>query len=219
MFDWGAAAQLVTVAISLYGVRKIYLEMSLTSRNRIREEYKFAKEFLAELRGESRLDPFLREKGCQAITGDSRAIPEHVEYLLSLQAPSQALSQYSPGKKYLEHSDDAQSVHGFAFKKWYRKVWVRALLKGWYCTVTIFFGAASLWIPPLANAMFQDKHRRFIFALTSFPVSACCTFFFLYLLSRVASAELLMTQIRSGSQQGKGKGRRTRLKRNAEFAG
>ncbi|HEV3426262.1 MAG TPA: hypothetical protein VG320_00105 [Paraburkholderia sp.] len=196
--DWGTVAQLVVIASSLFGFRKLYLDTSLASRSRKREEYKFAKEFLAELQGDKKVHQFLREKGCEALTGSRNANPDHVEYLLSLGQPSQALREYSESRSYLEYSDIKETQGHFRFKGWYRKKWVRNTLKTWYIGLYAAPVFSLLWLPKLADAVFSDKRHRAIFALVYYVVALSVGYFFLVLGRRIVNAESLVARAAIG---------------------
>jgi hypothetical protein len=91
-----------TVIIGSIGAWKVVYELSIGRRGRMREEYKFAKDFLDQVKN-GEMHPFVREKGFQAIAGDARLRAKEVEYLLSLEEPARALKDYVIGRPYLEH--------------------------------------------------------------------------------------------------------------------
>lgn len=93
----------LSVLVAIVGAAKIIYELVLGGRGRLREEYKFGKEFLSALEENPKMHPFLKEKGYQAIAGDRRLSAVEVEYILSLQNSDRALSDYVLGRSYLEH--------------------------------------------------------------------------------------------------------------------
>ena len=92
-----------TFAVGLFGVRKLFLELSTMRRGRMREEYKFAKEFLEAVDADPQMHPLLKTKGYRAIAGDDTLAPAEIEYLISLEDPDQTLRDYVRGRNYLAH--------------------------------------------------------------------------------------------------------------------
>jgi hypothetical protein len=88
------------VAISSAG--KIIYDITTGKKSRLREDYKFAKEFLEEIKNNPGLHPFAIEKGYHAIAGSTNLSSEEVAYLLSLKNPGKCLSDYALSKKYLQ---------------------------------------------------------------------------------------------------------------------
>lgn len=89
--DLDITIKILTLVAGTIGVAKIFYEILIGKRNRMSEEYKFAKVFLEELGANKNLHPFIREKGYQAIAGDNQLGSNEIEYLLSLQQPDLAL--------------------------------------------------------------------------------------------------------------------------------
>lgn len=102
MLSLTTALSVSVTVIAWVGLPKLYLETLFASRNRAREDYKFAKEYLNDLHDEKPLHPFLRQKACQVLTGDRDTRARDVEYVLSLPDPDIALQLYVRGKSYLE---------------------------------------------------------------------------------------------------------------------
>ncbi len=128
-----------------------YLQGVLPSH--LRDEYKFAKEFMEALHAPDSMHPFLREKGFQAIAGDNQLSADEVEYLLSLQKPDQALRDYVLGKRYLDHLPHMGNLQ-VKFRAKYEGSWSRNWRKTFYLlayTLLVFLALSPLLCKPPAN--------------------------------------------------------------------
>lgn len=135
-----------TLLVGLPGAAKLIYDLSVGRKNRMQEEYRFAKEFLGDINSPVKLHPFLREKGYRTIAGDRRFRPDEIEYLLSLSRPDLALRDYVLGFSYLEHISTSGNLQ-VRFKKRYRKAGIRLVLK---VSFVLFYGFfASLAFSPL----------------------------------------------------------------------
>jgi len=61
--------KLVTTTLGIFGAARIIYEFSTGSKNKLREEYRFAKEFLRDIAQDPKLHPLAIEKGYYAIAG------------------------------------------------------------------------------------------------------------------------------------------------------
>jgi hypothetical protein len=96
--SWAGGA--LAGAIALW---KIGVEVLRGRHGHLREEYKFARDFLQDLGENQRMHPFLRQKGYQAIAGDTRLSTHEIEYLLTLNDAARSLKDYVVGRPYLQH--------------------------------------------------------------------------------------------------------------------
>jgi len=68
-------------------------------RSQLREDFKFALLFFKEIETSPDMHSFLREKGLQAIAGDSKLSTAEVEYVLNkLRNPVRSLNDYVFGR-------------------------------------------------------------------------------------------------------------------------
>jgi hypothetical protein len=143
----------VTVIIGAIGAWKVIYELSIGRRGRMREEYKFAKEFLDQVK-DGGMHPFVREKGFQAIAGDARLRGEEVEYLLSLEEPARALKDYVIGRPYLEHVGG--EMVSIRFKGKYQRTWYRKFRL--YSSGSLYVVLVLLAFSPLflSKTMFKE---------------------------------------------------------------
>ena len=86
--------KIILAIVGIMGAAKIIYELILGSKSKLREEYRFSKEFLNDLSQNKNLHPFVIEKGYQAIAGTSTVNGEEISYLLSLEKPVECINDY-----------------------------------------------------------------------------------------------------------------------------
>ncbi|MFL9914855.1 hypothetical protein PQR75_05535 [Paraburkholderia fungorum] len=123
----------------------------------MRDEYKFAKDYLEDQSKNPKMHPFLRELGCRAIAGDERLTAEEVEYLLSLTNPDRALKDYVMGRPYLAHLPTGGNLK-VNFREKFRKAFPRKWRQFSFLLLYVLFAA-------LASGPFLFS--RFLFAQIS----------------------------------------------------
>ena len=123
--------KIITTIVAIVGVGKTFYEMRTGNKSRLREEYKFAKDFLEELNNNPNLHPFALEKGYQAIAGSTTVSTKEIAYLLSLKNPGKCLNDYLLGKQYLSKLN-TDSDFQLYFSKKYSTLWSRKWRKGLY---------------------------------------------------------------------------------------
>lgn len=152
--------KLVTAALGIFGVARIIYDFSTGSKNKLREEYRFAKEFLRDLSQEPRLHPLAIEKGYYAIAGTTSIKSKEIEYVLSLENPDTCLKDYALSRQYLEHIDKNGNFK-IEFSKKYRSHFSR----NWRKTVHVlvyFFGAFIALSPFLLFKPLDLNIKQFI---------------------------------------------------------
>lgn len=142
----------------IFAIAKARFEISNGKQSQRREEYKFAKEFLEEIKSNPDMHPFAREKGYKALAPDKQPWVDlrdklgskEIEYLLSLKNPELALQNYILGRSYLENIFDNEVFHNgtpkIAFKKKYKVYWRRGLRKNIH--LALYWILASLALTP-----------------------------------------------------------------------
>jgi hypothetical protein len=129
--DLELVSKLVTVAASVFALYKIIIETANSKKPHLREEFKFVKEFMAELTPETH--PYIVEKGYHAITGDTTLGAQEIRYLLSLVSPGLALRRYSSARELLDFVvTPPEGTKPITFKKKYASQCKRKWLKRWY---------------------------------------------------------------------------------------
>lgn len=160
-------------------------------QGRLRDEYKFAKEFLRDLGEDKPMHPFVKQKGFQAIAGDSSLSSGEIEYLLTLHDCARALRNYVLGRRYLQYYATAQG-NQVDFQKKYQPKWPRLWRKSVYLLLYFIFfvGAfAPLLLPALTPL--KASQALVLFA-ASFPLLAPSAFLVLREGIRIGSAEHLV---------------------------
>jgi hypothetical protein len=94
--------KLVGIVGSSFVLWKTVSELKRSVGINIREDYKFAKEFLEERQRNPNLHPLLIELGYLGITHDRTIKPEEAEYLLSFKRPDRALSRFKQSRRYVD---------------------------------------------------------------------------------------------------------------------
>lgn len=132
-----------SVLFGAYGAAKIYYDLSAGRVTRMRDQYRFAKEYFLDRNSGDVNHPFLWEKGLKAIVGDESLDAEDIEYLLKLKNPVRAVSLYSLGKDYLQlrKSDGGDAVE---FRRHYRSGWSRGWRKWTYSALYGLFVVVAL---------------------------------------------------------------------------
>lgn len=129
--DIDIVVKIGTFFIGLAGVAKLLYELQTGNRGRMRDEYRFAREFFTDKSADGNMHPYLREKGYQAIAGDTRLSADEIEYLLSLKGAHRALKDYVLGRAYLDHFPQHGDLQ-IDFKEKYKRPWARRIRKYTY---------------------------------------------------------------------------------------
>ena len=73
--DYELLYKLATFLLGAIATWRVVVELIRGRHGSLRDEFKFAKEFLQELKADPDMHPFLKQKGFQAIAGDPRLSP------------------------------------------------------------------------------------------------------------------------------------------------
>jgi hypothetical protein len=189
----------VTV-IAWIGLPKLYLDTLFASRNRAREDYKFAKEYLNDLHGEKPLHPYLRQKACQVLTGARDVRARDIEYVISLVDPDIALQLYVRGKNYLELEQDVIGPR-MTFKEPYRAKSARTRIKAVHFVLYAIPIFSVNLAPRLLDTLDFDGKTRATIGLAWFLVALCTSGYILYRSKRLTFAEKLVKQVDDSTPQ------------------
>jgi hypothetical protein len=159
-------SRIITTVVAIFGIGKIFYDITTGTKYRLREEYKFAKEFLGDLKNNPDLHPFVLEKGYQAIAGSVTIKSEEVAYLLSLKNPRKCLNDYILAKKYLNLINTNGDFH-LEFVKKHSRNWLRKTQKICYLSLYCVFALIAF-----APQMIPSKYGFFIFA--TLPIFGYC---------------------------------------------
>ncbi|WP_447916317.1 hypothetical protein [Delftia acidovorans] len=124
-------------------------------QNRLRDEYKFAKEFFSELVDGKGMHEFQKAKGYQALAGVRWISAAEGDYLLSLKDSPKALERYVLGIECLEFKAKtcvSRIRLKPRFRRRYSRMWRKWFYAGSYC------GLALLAVLPLFFGSQLIKH-------------------------------------------------------------
>ena len=125
----------VLTASALLGIGSVVYAHLLGKWGRMKEDYKFAKDFLADLNSDKEMHPYQRAKGYQALAGDPKISADEGDFLLSLHSCEEALRYYVLARDYLEHvpDPDHQRIQFKAnYKSKFSRQWRKALYYAGY---------------------------------------------------------------------------------------
>lgn len=142
------AAKAIGLSGSIFTAYKLFLEVVLHRKTRLRDEYKFVKEFLTDINAASTPHPYLLEKGFAAVSGRDNLTAEEIRFFLSQPNPSIAFKLYSSARiRYVEYSEyDHLVKYKGKFTAPAKRKWSK-ILNG-----TGYFTLASLALAPLVFA-------------------------------------------------------------------
>ena len=145
-----------TVGSIIFGVatlRKTLYETPTFFHHRLREEHKFAREFLKELKDAPDMHPHARTTGFQAIAGNTHDSTRLIEYLISLDSPARPLWHFDKGRTFLIH-DPRAGDQQVKFKPKYELPSVRKRMRllraGWFLLFN-FIWPLPLLLPTFAS--------------------------------------------------------------------
>ena len=191
--DYDALYKAGMLIVGAFGTWKLIVELLRSRHGYLREEYRFAREFLSNLEENPKMHPFLLQKGYQAIAGDTRHSAAEIEYLLTLQDAPRALKDFTLGRPYLDYLDTAPGAK-IALKAKFQGSWQRLWRKGMY--LALYVGCYALGVSPIYLAKSGQVLPMFaLTALVCFPAG----YFALRAGVRIARAEVLVkNQHRNG---------------------
>lgn len=163
----------VPFVAGLVGIWALKNDISMKKRSHLRDEYRFAKEFLSDFSLIKEIHHYLLEKGYQAIAGDNKLNSSEVEYLISLEKQDGSLEDYVLGKEYLFYSPLSGSMQ-IAFKDKFKEKWSLKWRVIWYFSLYLFltfltFLAFAPFI--LSDYFFKDRPADMAIALAVCLVS------------------------------------------------
>lgn len=125
---------LVTVAVAVY-------QLPLNSKSKLKEEYRFAKEFLVDIVENKKLHHLAVERGYYAIAGTSSIKVSDLIYLVSLVAPDKCIKDYILARVYVEFDEVVQKI---VFKSRYKNSGYRLFVKVSYSVLYVVFGSLAV---------------------------------------------------------------------------
>ncbi|MGI2933594.1 hypothetical protein [Vibrio fluvialis] len=140
--------KIIPMFVGILGAGRVIYDLISGVKVKLREEYKFAKDFL-EQSDINNLHPFTKEKGYQAIAGSAQVTQKEIEYILSLSNPVQRLKDFKNSRQLFKKME-TNGTFKLVYKKRYQSNSYRNVIKGWYllCYVALAFLAASPYLFP-----------------------------------------------------------------------
>jgi hypothetical protein len=112
--------KIFALVVSAIGTWMAYSQLARSRKTTLRDEYRFAKEFMNDLKSDKLITTYLKDKGYEALIGITSLTTREIEFLLSLPEPARSLREFVSGRKYLEHVPTA-GEKPLMLKKRYRK--------------------------------------------------------------------------------------------------
>lgn len=166
--DIETISKFILAIAAIFGVGRVIYDVTVGKKTRLRDDYKFAKEFLSDLKENPDLHPFALEKGYQAIAGSTALKSEEIAYLLSLDNPGKCLQDYVLAKEYLQHLNTTGDLQ-LSFAEKYSAPWARNWRKAVY--LTLYFLLAFASVSPLFLAEKAGIKLIQLFTLLAFTLS------------------------------------------------
>lgn len=181
----------LAVAAFIGGMAKFIWALPHSGKARLREEYRFSKEFLTDLLQTPKIHPLAIEKGFYALAGTASVKSAEVAYVISLAQPDRCLKDYILSRRYLtSNGDDEITKIDFAIK--YKGNWARLWRKAVYLIMYVA-GAILALAPFLLHGPLglQSKHIL-IFSLVTIPGFGFFAFDGLWSFMKIHRAEALV---------------------------
>jgi hypothetical protein len=131
--------KIIGAIVAVIGAGKVINDITIADKSRLREDYKFAKEFLEEIDSNPNLHPLVVERGYHAIAGTKSLGSGEISYLLSLKNPGQCLYDYKLARKYLQTINTDDGNLRIEFAKKHDRPQCRKVKKGFYLCIYLFF--------------------------------------------------------------------------------
>ncbi len=182
--------KLILAIPAIIGAGKIIYDITIGKKSHLREEYKFAKEFLSDVENGG-LHPFALEKGYYSLAGTTCLSPEVIAYILSLKKPSQCLKDYVLSYQLMEELQPEGNLK-LNFKKKYKASWYRNCLKFFYSAGYFLF--AFIAVSPLIVSQYLGISVPNSFVLLAFtlPLSGTLAWTSLTAFVKIARGEELV---------------------------
>lgn len=168
--DIETIAKIVAAGFAIFQVGKALYEIASGNKPKLRDEYRFARDFLDDLASKKDLHPFAVEKGYQAIAGTTTIKGEEVAYILTLENPVRCLRDFVLSRKYIEHINTTGDLQ-IAFTRKYQNPWARSWRKFVYVTAYVIFAFGA--VLPLLLGKPLGLQPKPVFILFAFTLPVC----------------------------------------------
>ena len=129
--DIETVTKIIGVLGVLFPIFKGTSEWMNGKTSKMREEYRFSKEFLTTASSGESLHPFVLEKGYQALAGSRNVTIQEVQYILELEDSPSRLNEFVKGFKYIQHLS-ISGQNEISFRRKYMSNWSRMWRKSFY---------------------------------------------------------------------------------------
>ncbi|MDR1967467.1 MAG: hypothetical protein LBQ32_02070 [Burkholderiaceae bacterium] len=188
---WNIVGRLVGMLVALYPIGKGIAEWMNGKTSKMRDEYRFAMEFLSAINDQKPLHPFVLEKGYQALAQSRRITIPEAQYLLNLENSPSRLKDFVLGYYYVQHLS-TNGDNEISFRMKFVTDWSRRWRKGVYLIGYVVLGVAAF--SPLILAAPLGASRFIVistFAQT-LPIFGICAVFSIMEAVKIVSAERLV---------------------------
>lgn len=164
--------EVIKVAVSagafvgvLGGLGRFAWERSLSSKVKLRDEYRFAKEFLNDIDENPRMHPLVVERGYYALAGTMDLKVQEIKYLIGLEGPGGRLKDYVGARKYLDLNLVSNRVD---FKEKYRGKFARRIRMVFYGFMYFYFAVLAI-LPLWSSSFFGVAPIFMLLAVATIP--------------------------------------------------
>ncbi|UUQ64865.1 hypothetical protein NLK61_27345 [Pseudomonas fuscovaginae UPB0736] len=191
--DWQIVLHLLAAVGAIAGAAKVIIDFSTGSKARLKEDYRFAKEFLHDFTNSEELHPLAIERGFYAIAGTTSIKATDIAHLVSLHEPHQRLKDYVLSRQYVE----LNSInHRVEFRRKYRKPLVRKSRKVLGLMLYVLTASAAMG-PFLSIGFLHFAPKYLLLTLLTLPCFGFYAVDALRMVLKISRAEALVKEQRS----------------------
>ena len=143
--------KVATIAFGAVTAWSVIVALLKGRRQRLRDEYRFAREFMTDLQGIAEGSPLLQQLGCHAVTGDTAVDFAAFQHIANLPDPEKALSNYAFGYKYVEYVTTSKAPR-IQFKNRFRRRSTRFIIKLVFLLLYIVMYILG-WCPAILHSL------------------------------------------------------------------
>ncbi len=188
--DIGYIIKLILALGTMIGAAKVVYELSLGGKLRLREEYRFAKEFLNDLEATPKLHHLAEERGYYALAGTSSMKVSEIKYLVSLTDADRRLKDYVLARKYVVLNDETNKID---FRKKYRSAWSRTWRKAIHI-ITYMIGSFLSFSPLLIIQPFGLPPKYMLLVFITLPCFGLFAVDFMRSFVKISRGEALVKE-------------------------
>ncbi len=188
--DLGNIIKIIIALGTMAGVAKVIYEFSVGGKLRLREEYRFAKEFLKDLETLPKLHHLAEERGYYALAGTSSMKVSEIKYLVSLTDADRRLKDYVLARKYVNLNVGTNKI---GFREKYRSAWSRTWRKVIH-VIAYMIGSFLSLSPLLVIQPFGLPQKYMLLVLITLPCFGIFAVEFLRSFVKISRGEALVKE-------------------------